>query len=75
MNLNAGKKLTCTIFIYILTNIVQSSGGRRGRDRIVGFTTTCAISAYHHLSCEFEPRSWRFVIVTTFLIMFVSDFR
>jgi len=25
--------------------------GRRGRDRIVvGFTTTCAISAYHYLS-------------------------
>jgi hypothetical protein len=24
-------------------------GGRRGRDRmVVGFTTTCAISAYHH---------------------------
>jgi hypothetical protein len=23
--------------------------GRRGRDRlVVGFTTTCAISAYHH---------------------------
>jgi len=29
---------------------------RRGRDRIVvGFTTTCTISAYHHGSCEFEP--------------------
>jgi len=24
-------------------------GGRRGRDRmVVGFTTTCAIRAYHH---------------------------
>ena len=24
-------------------------GGRRGRDRmVVGFTTTCAVSAYHH---------------------------
>jgi len=34
--------------------------GRRGRYRmIVGFTTTYAISAYHHLSCEFEPCSWR----------------
>jgi hypothetical protein len=31
----------------------------RGRDRIVvGFTTKCTISAYHHKSCEFEPRSW-----------------
>jgi hypothetical protein len=25
--------------------------GRMG----VGFTTTCAISAYHHSRCEFEP--------------------
>jgi hypothetical protein len=24
-------------------------GGRRGRDRmVIGFTTSCAISAYHH---------------------------
>jgi hypothetical protein len=38
----------------------------RGRDRIVvGFTTTCAISAYHHKSCEFEPRSWRGVLDNT----------
>jgi len=38
---------------------------RRGRDRmVVGFTTTCAISAYHHWSCEFEPRSWRDVLDT-----------
>ena len=29
---------------------------------VVGFTTTCAISAYHHHSCEFEPRSWRGVL-------------
>jgi len=34
--------------------------GRRGRERmVVGFTTTCAISAYHYWSCEFEPRSRR----------------
>ena len=26
---------------------------------VVGFTTTCAISGYHHLSFEFESRSWR----------------
>jgi hypothetical protein len=30
-----------------------------GRDHmVVGFTTICATSAYHHLRCEFEPRSW-----------------
>jgi hypothetical protein len=38
--------------------------GRRGRDRmVVGFTTTCAISAYHRLSCKFEPISWRGVLI------------
>jgi len=29
--------------------VVFFYGGSRGRDRrVVGFTTTCAISAYHH---------------------------
>ena len=32
---------------------------------VVGFTTTCAIRAYHHLSCEFKSRSWRGVLDTT----------
>jgi hypothetical protein len=32
---------------------------------VVGFTTTYAISAYHHQNCEFEPRSWRGVLDTT----------
>ena len=32
--------------------------GRRSRDcMVVGFATTCALSAYHHESCEFESRS------------------
>jgi hypothetical protein len=31
--------------------------GRRGRDcLVVGFTTTYAISAYHHYMCYFESR-------------------
>ena len=34
---------------------------------VVGFTTTCAISTYHHKCCEFEPRSWRGVLNTTLL--------
>jgi hypothetical protein len=37
--------------------------GRRGR-MVTGFTTTCAISAYHHLSCEFEPSLWGGVLDT-----------
>jgi hypothetical protein len=32
---------------------------------VVEFTTTCAISAYYHKSCEFEPRSWQGVLDTT----------
>ena len=48
----------------LLVHIKQR--GRRGHNRmLVGFTTTCAISAYHHLSCEFEPHSWRAVLDTT----------
>jgi hypothetical protein len=32
---------------------------------LLNFTTTCAISAYHHNSWEFEHRSWRGVPDTT----------
>jgi hypothetical protein len=40
--------------------------GCRARDRmVVGFTTTCAISAYHHYSYELEHRSWRGELDTT----------
>ena len=39
---------------------------RRRRYRmIVSFITTCAISAYHHYSCDFEPHFWRCVLDTT----------
>jgi len=37
--------------------------GRRGRNRkVVGFTTTYALSAYHHRYCEFESRSGQGVL-------------
>ena len=43
-----------------------SYGGCYGRDGMVfGLTTTYAISAYHHLSCEFYSRSWRDALDTT----------
>jgi hypothetical protein len=32
---------------------------------VVEFTTICAISAYHHKSCEFETSSWRDVLDAT----------
>ena len=48
--------------------------GRRTSDHVVvGFTTTCAISAYYHLSFEFEPRSWQGVLDTTLCDNVVSD--
>jgi len=46
--------------------MIYQAGGCRGRDRmVVGFTTTYAISAYHHQRCEFESRSWRGLLDTT----------
>jgi len=32
---------------------------------VVGFTTTCTISAYYHKRGEFEPCLWRGVLDTT----------
>ena len=32
---------------------------------VVGFTTTCSMSVYHHESCEFKSCSWRGVLNTT----------
>jgi hypothetical protein len=44
--------------------LITLNGG--GRDRmVVEFTTTCAIGAYHHQSCEFESYSWRIVLDTS----------
>jgi hypothetical protein len=38
------------------TSISFLDRGRRGHDRmVVGFTTTCTISAYDHYCCKFEP--------------------
>ena len=52
--------------------IIYSYKGHRGHDHmIVGFTTTYAISAYHHWCSEFESRSGRGV--QQYEIKFVSD--
>jgi hypothetical protein len=37
---------------------------------VVGFTTTCAISAYHHWNCEFEPRSGEMYLIQHYVIKF-----
>ena len=50
--------------------------GRCNRDRmVVRFTTTCAISAYHHLRCEFESRSAELYLIQHYVIQFVSELR
>ena len=49
--------------------------GRRGRDRmVVGFTTTYAISAYHHRSCEFELLSGKVYSIQHYVIAIDSYF-
>ena len=57
------------IICYLLSNSIEFEhnkyvaipyliGGCCGRYRmVVGFTTTYAVSAYHHSSCEFKPCS------------------
>jgi hypothetical protein len=42
---------------------------------IVEFITTYAISAYHHLRCEFGPRSGEVYSIQNYVIKFVSDLR
>ena len=55
--------LVCTLANSFFTNCHQiftkSLGGHSCQDCMaVGFTTTCAINAYHH--CEFELRTCHF---------------
>ena len=53
-------------FSVIIVGSQKEICGRSDQDHIVvGFTTTCAISAYHHKSCEFESCSWWGVLDTT----------
>ena len=42
---------------------------------VVGFTTTCVISAYHHKRCEFDSRSGEMYQIRHYVIKFVSDLR
>ena len=52
--------------MYTLIKLPTNCRGRRGHARmVVGFTTTYAISAYHHCSSEFEFSLMRGVLNTT----------
>jgi len=44
---------------------IYSENRRGGVRMVVVFTTTCAISVYHHKSCEFKSRSWPGLLDTT----------
>ena len=60
------KKIFIISSIFPLFIVFELISIRRGRDRmVVGFTTTCAISAYHNQSFDFESHSWRGVLDTT----------
>jgi hypothetical protein len=42
-------RFSSQLLYYIISCVTLSVGGRRDHDRmVVEFTTTCAISAYHH---------------------------
>jgi len=60
----------------IMSSSKLKTGGRSGHDRmVVGFTTTYAISDYHHWSCEFESRTGDVYSIQHHVIKFVSDLR
>ena len=40
---------------------------------VVEFPTTCAIDAYHHYSCGFEPVHGEVYTIQHYVIKFVSD--
>ena len=66
LTINTFNKLIWKVKSCLTTCLLSTFFYRGGRDHmIVGFTTTCAINAYHHFCCEFEPRLWWGVLDTT----------
>ena len=62
--------LPSNVFIYLLF-----VGGRCGSDRmVVGFTTTCAISAHHHKFVSSNPVHGEVYSIQHYMIKFVSGF-
>jgi hypothetical protein len=64
-----------SIYIYIHQKYnIYKKAGRHGHDSmVVGFTTTYAISAYHHWCCKFESRSGQGV--QHYVVKYISDLR
>ena len=72
------QKIRCVdIFVTLFKlSFYKCMRDRRGCGRVVvGFTTTCVISAYHHWSCEFEPIHDEVCSIQHYVIKFVSDLR
>ena len=65
------------LYMYIVKgHTMNIPRGCHGCDRmVVGFTTTCAISTYHHWSCEFESCSGEVYSIQHYVMKFVSDLR
>jgi len=53
------------LFSFVFNSILNWGAVVVVSSMVVGFTTTYAISAHHHWSCEFESRSWWGVLDTT----------
>jgi hypothetical protein len=57
------QKTTYHNALKLKTALINLFGDRRCRDpMVVGFTTTCEISVYHHCRCEFEYCSWHGIL-------------
>jgi hypothetical protein len=54
----------CSIYMISLVKTLADLGGHFGRDPIVVYNYI-SNGAYHHQSCEFEPRSWLDVVNAT----------
>ena len=62
-------------FVHRLSIPLKLKGGRRGRDRmVVGFTTTCAISAYYQV-VRSNPVHGEVYSIQYYAIQFVRDLR
>jgi hypothetical protein len=58
----------------LMKSFVNCYKGCRGRYRmVVGFTTICAISAFHHYRCEYESHSCEVYSIQHYVKTFVSD--
>ena len=65
------RKVSSHVIIVLGVSVLSLSAILIFDFRVIGFTTTYTISAYHHKYCEFESRSGH--DVQHYVIKFVSD--